>query len=104
MAGFRRFLCNPELFGPTAHLDPNAVGIDAGAMPQRDEVVEQIGTFADDAARMMLDRFERDLAGLLDHFLRRLAGARCEESRRAPTDHRAAVKRRAVVKGEALFR
>src|ERR1700721_315523 len=58
-AGFRQLFGNAECVGAGAHLDPDIRRIDSGAMPQRDEVVEQIGALPDDASGVMLHRLER---------------------------------------------
>src|SRR3984893_7669054 len=80
--GFGTLFGNAEGIGAAAHLGPDIVRIDAGAMPQRDEVVEQIGALANDASRVMFYRLKRHFSGFLDDLLRGLAGARCEQSRR----------------------
>jgi hypothetical protein len=46
-------------------------------------VIYEIGALADDAARAVAHRFESDLAGLLDQFLRDLAPTRSEQTRGA---------------------
>ena len=56
---------------------------DAAFVPQHDQVVDQIGALADDAARAVAHRFESDLAGLLDQFLCDLAPTRGEQMRSA---------------------
>jgi hypothetical protein len=81
--GFGTLFGNAEGVGAAAHLGPDIIRIDAGAMPQRDEVVEQIGALPNDASRVMLDRLERHFSGFLDDLLRGLAGARREQARRA---------------------
>src|ERR1700694_6188143 len=80
--GFGTLFGNAEGVGAAAHLGPDIIRIDAGAMPQCDEVVEQIGALPNDAPRVMLDRLERHFSGFLDDLLGGLAGARCEQSRR----------------------
>src|ERR1700681_1628322 len=80
---FGQLFGNAECVGAGAHLDPDIRRIDAGAMPQRNEVVEQIGALSNDASGVVFDRLERHFSGFLDHFLGGLAGARCEQSRRA---------------------
>src|ERR1700730_6784847 len=81
--GFGTLFGNAEGIGAAAHLRPDIIRIDAGALPQRDEVVEQIGALPNDASRAMLDRLERHFSGFLDDLLRDLAGARREQARRA---------------------
>src|ERR1700730_14355453 len=81
--GFGTLFGNAEGVGAAAHLGPDIVRIDAGAVPQCDEVVEQIGALPNDASRVMLDRLERHFSGFLDDLLRGLAGARREQARRA---------------------
>ncbi len=86
MRGGRRFgqlLGDTELVGTAAHLGPHFIGGDAAFVPQHDQVVEQIGALADDTARAVAHRFESDLAGLLDQFLRDLAPTRSEQTRGA---------------------
>src|ERR1700730_17943301 len=85
-ARFGTLFGNAEGVGAQAHLDPDIRRIDAGAMPQRDEVVEQIGALANDASSVMFDRLERHFSGFLDDLLAGLAGARSEQSRRAERD------------------
>src|SRR6202035_1514973 len=82
-AGFGTLFGNAEGVGAAAHLGPDIIRIDAGAMPQRDEVVEEIGALSNDASIVMFDRLERHFSGFLDDLLRDLAGARCEQARRA---------------------
>jgi hypothetical protein len=81
--GFGTLFGNAEGIGAAAHLGPDFVRIDAGAVPQRDEVIEKIGALPDDASRVMLDPLERHFSGFLDDLLRDLAGARREQARRA---------------------
>src|SRR6202048_1533960 len=81
--GFGTLFGNAEGVGAAAHLGPDIIRIDAGAMPQCDEVVEQISALPNDASRVMLDRLERHFSGFLDDLLRGLAGARREQGRRA---------------------
>jgi hypothetical protein len=47
-AGFGTFFGNAKGIGAAAHLGPDIIRIDARAMPQRDEVVQQIGALPDD--------------------------------------------------------
>src|ERR1700738_4781054 len=82
-AGFGQLFGNAECVGAGAHLHPHVRRIDAGAMPQRNEVVEQIGALPHDASSVMFDGLERHFSGFLDDLLSGLAGARCEQSRRA---------------------
>src|ERR1700722_7980795 len=81
--GFGTLFGNAKGVGAQAHLGPDIIRIDAGAMPERDEVVEQIGALANDASRVMFDRLERHFSGFLDDLLGGLAGTRSDQSRRA---------------------
>src|SRR5580704_2570493 len=81
--GFGQLFGNAECVGTRAHLHPHIRRIDAGAMPQRDEVVEQIGALSNDASSAMFDRLQRHFSGFLDELLSNLAAARCEQSGRA---------------------
>src|SRR5260370_13732927 len=69
--------------GAAAILDQNMRWIDAGAMPQRHEVVEQVGALSNDASIVVFDGLECHFAGFLDDLLSGLAGARSEQARRA---------------------
>src|ERR1700722_7646405 len=75
-AGFGHLFGNAECVGAGAHLEPHIQRIDAGSMPQRNEVVEQIGALSNRASSVMSDCFERHFAGFLNDLLSGLAGAR----------------------------
>jgi hypothetical protein len=80
-AGFGGLFGDAECVGAGAHLAPYIRRIDAGAMPQRNQVVEQISALANDLSGAMPDRLERYFTGFLDDLLGGLAGARSEQSR-----------------------
>ena len=67
--GFGWLFGDAEDVGAPAHLDPYIRRIDASAMPQRNQVVEQISALANDASGAMLDRLERYFAGFLEETL-----------------------------------
>src|SRR5580692_3472746 len=79
--GFGWFFGDAECVGAGAHLAPYIRRIDAGAMPQRNQVVEQISALANDLSGAMPDRLERYFTGFLDDLLGGLADARSEQSR-----------------------
>src|ERR1700738_2971756 len=60
---FGRLFGNAERVGAGAHLDPDIRRIDAGAMPQRNEVIEQIGALANDASSVTMRRLARARRG-----------------------------------------
>src|ERR1700736_6048912 len=68
-AGFGQLFGNAECVGAGAHLHPHVRWIDAGAMPQHNEVVEQIGALPNDASSVMFDCLERHFSGFLDDLL-----------------------------------
>ena len=82
-ARFGTLFGNAEGVGAQAHLGPDIRRIDAGAMPQRHEVVEQVGALSNDASIVVFDGLECHFAGFLDDLLSGLAGARSEQARRA---------------------
>jgi hypothetical protein len=76
MAGvFWQLLGDAKYIGARLHLLPNLDRFDADVKPEGDQVVEQVSAFADNAGGMAFDGFDRDLAGLLNHFARKLASA-----------------------------
>jgi hypothetical protein len=79
--GFGWLFGDAEDVGAPAHLDPYIRRIDASAMPQRNQVVEQISALANDVSGAMPDRLKRYFTGFLDDLLGGLAGARSEQSR-----------------------
>src|SRR3984957_3779300 len=70
-----------EDVGAPAHLDPYIRRIDASAMPQRNQGVEQISALANDVSGAMPDRLDRYFTSFLDDLFGGLAGARSEQSR-----------------------
>jgi hypothetical protein len=77
--GFGWLFGDAEDVGAPVHLDPHIGRIDASAMPQRNQVVEQISALANDVSCAMLDRLERYFTSFLDDLLGGLAGARSEQ-------------------------
>ena len=58
-----------EDVGAGAHLAPYVRRIDASAMPQRNQEVEQISALANDVSGAMPDRLERYFTSFLDDLL-----------------------------------
>ena len=56
-----------------AQLGPDLFGRDTAVVPQYNQMIDEIGALADDAARAVTHRLESKLAGLFDYFLRDLA-------------------------------
>ena len=67
--GFGWLFGDAEDVGAGAHLAPYVRRIDASAMPQRNQVVEQISALANDVSCAMPDRLERYFTSFLDDLL-----------------------------------
>ncbi len=76
---FGRLLGDPEFVGAGAHLGPDLVRMNSGAIPEYDQVVEEIGALPDDAVALARHGLERDFAAFLEDLLRDLAGAGREQ-------------------------
>src|SRR3984957_8492334 len=94
--GFGRLFGDAEDVGAPAHLDPYIRRNDASAMPQRNQVVEQISALANDVSGAMPDRLERYFTSFLDDLLGGLAGARSEQSRGSGMSLRRYLGKRAI--------
>src|ERR1700730_11582029 len=71
----RQFLGDAEDRRSRLHLLPDTRGLDAGAAPQHDEVVEQVRALPHHASIVVLDCFRGTLASLFNDLLRDLACA-----------------------------
>src|ERR1700732_34204 len=71
----RQFLGDAPASRPRPHLLPDTRGLDAGATPQHDEVVEQVRALPHHASIVVLDCFQGNLASLFNDLLRDLACA-----------------------------
>jgi len=71
----RQLFGNAQGVSAALHLRIHFGWIDVRAVPEHDEVVQQIGTLANEACGPTFDGLKRDLASLFDDFLRRPAAA-----------------------------
>ena len=68
----RKLFGNAHAFHAAPHLGPDFAGFNIECVPQNDQVIEKIGTFADRLLGPLPHRLESDLGSLLDNLLRDL--------------------------------
>src|ERR1700737_4582167 len=71
----RQLFGNPQSIGTALHLRIHVGGIDVGAAPEHDEMIEEVCAFTHDTRAAALHSLKRDLTGLLNDLLCRAAAS-----------------------------